>query len=376
MMTVIIGVCNQPADEQRLAGDEDESMVEAKIKCISMFSLWLYFIRLLLLWHSVASCISGKRRRRIIRGQQHWWDKMAELAEMPFPERPEKKVFKPKCPELETLSDYSGGASKEFWEKFPENLDVGGDPPYKIDSSMLWRRSVAAGCPQLDLVEKVCKDISEGCSYRVNPQRIPVTWSKNAPSAIQEGEKVTDAIATWVKQRIVAGPFTSAPPDVIVNSIMATPKPTGAVRIIVNQSSPVGRSVNDHVDDSGWDYESRMGGIKDILRAINAVGKGALLAKIDWNNAYKHFQVDESNHRYNYFKWLDRLFVELCLVFGNINSVGIYDRGARCVKNCVLCETGFLSHMAIQHLDDLCAVGRPDTGHPSVGWPCGSRTLG
>ena len=48
MMTVIIGVCNQPADEQRLAGDEDESMVEAKIKCISMFSLWLYIIRLLL----------------------------------------------------------------------------------------------------------------------------------------------------------------------------------------------------------------------------------------------------------------------------------------------------------------------------------------
>ena len=47
-MTVIIGVCNQPADEQRLAGDEDESMVEAKIKCISMFSLWLYIIRLLL----------------------------------------------------------------------------------------------------------------------------------------------------------------------------------------------------------------------------------------------------------------------------------------------------------------------------------------
>ena len=48
MMTVIIGVCNQPADEQRLAGDEDESMAEAKIKCISMFSLWLYIIQLLL----------------------------------------------------------------------------------------------------------------------------------------------------------------------------------------------------------------------------------------------------------------------------------------------------------------------------------------
>ena len=52
---------------------------------------------------------------------------MAELAEMPFPERPPKKAFKAKCPELETLSDYSAGASKEFWEKFPKNLDVGGN---------------------------------------------------------------------------------------------------------------------------------------------------------------------------------------------------------------------------------------------------------
>ena len=70
---------------------------------------------------------------------------MAELAEMPFPDRPPKKVFKAKCPELETLSDYSAGASKEFWEKFPKNLDLGGEPPYKIDSAMLWKRSVAAG---------------------------------------------------------------------------------------------------------------------------------------------------------------------------------------------------------------------------------------
>ena len=46
-MTVRIEVCNQTA-KKRLAGDEDESMVEAKIKCISMFSLWLYIIRLLL----------------------------------------------------------------------------------------------------------------------------------------------------------------------------------------------------------------------------------------------------------------------------------------------------------------------------------------
>ena len=286
---------------------------------------------------------------------------MAVLAKQPFPARPPMKVFKPKCPEIPKLDSYQAGADDKFWEVFPKNLDLEGEPPYKIDAGLLYRRSVEAGCTQLDLLEKVCQDICEGCDYRVNELRLPVTWSRNAPSAIEEGEKVTDAIALLVKQQIVAGLFVTAPPNVIVNSIMATPKPTGAVRIIVNQSSPVGCSVNDHIDVSGWDYETKMGGVKDLLRAINATGHGALLAKIDWNNVYKHFQVNSSNQRFNYFKWLDRLFIELCLVFGNINSAGIYDHGARCVKNCVINETGFLSHMAVQHLHDMCAVGRADT---------------
>ena len=44
-----------------------------------------------------------------------------------------------------------------------------------------------------------------------------------------------------------------------------------------------------------------------------------------------------------------------------MNSAGIYDHGACCVKNCVINETGFLSHMVVQHLHDMCAVGRADT---------------
>ena len=57
----------------------------------------------------------------------------------PFPDRPPMKIFKPKCPELRTLQDYSKDAPEDYWKAFPRNLDVGGGSPYKINTSVLRR---------------------------------------------------------------------------------------------------------------------------------------------------------------------------------------------------------------------------------------------
>ena len=69
--------------------------------------------------------------------------------------------------------------------------------------------------------------------------------------------------------------------------MMATAKSTGAVRIIINHSSPKLRSVSDFFNDSGGDNQALMGGLRELLRAINFAGRGAKIAKCDWNNAYK-----------------------------------------------------------------------------------------
>lgn len=50
---------------------------------------------------------------------------------------------------------------------------------------------------------------------------------------------------------------------------------------------------------------------------------------------------------------MDRYFVELCLVFGCVSSVGLYDRGARVIIWIALRETGFPFWCCIQHLDDM-----------------------
>ena len=93
-----------------------------------------------------------------------------------------------------------------------------------------------------------------------------------------------DAIGQWVKDKIVAGPFDSAPNNAFVNGIMTRAKPTGAVRIIINQSSPKGRSINDHLLEVS---PVTMEGIREFVRALNFCGRKAVIWKADWNNAYK-----------------------------------------------------------------------------------------
>ena len=119
-------------------------------------------------------------------------------------------------------------------------------------------------------------------------------------------------MASWVKEEIVSGPFDSCPVYATVNSLQTAPKPTGAVRIIVNSSVPRGKSVNDCLKDKNM-YPAFMGGIKELLVALNYCGRGAELCKVDWVNAYKHFWVKEKQIKYQWMKFLEKFFVELCL---------------------------------------------------------------
>ena len=60
--------------------------------------------------------------------------------------------------------------------------------------------------------------------------------------------------------------------------------------------------------------------------------------------------------------WLSKYFVDLCLVFGCVSSVGIYDRLARLMWLIVAALLFYPRFLVIQHLDDLCMVGRGDDG--------------
>ena len=193
-----------------------------------------------------------------------------EIMNHPPPDMPPLKVFTPKCPELEKLSSYNGEAKEEFWQSFPVYRNMHGKSPYKLRADVLVQLAEGVVVADMETVRAVANDIIHGCDLKVDGDKCPPSRSTNAPSAKNNGYKVTDALATWIKSQIVCGPFDTCPNRAVVNGLMTRPKPNGSIRIIVNQSAPENKSVNDFVDKKA--YPSYMGGVKELLRAINYCG--------------------------------------------------------------------------------------------------------
>ena len=232
----------------------------------------------------VVLLFTGLWRNAIQLRTVEWIKLMLEMAKNPPPVAPPLKLFKPKCPELQELKSYHFGAPASYWDDFPVHRNLHSQSPYSLDSQLLLAMSIKVGVRDLHTVRWVCKNIEEGCDLKVDATNCKPTRSPNAPSARKEGLRVMDAIGQWVKDKIVAGPFDSAPNNAFINGIMTKAKPTGAVRIIINQNSPKGRSINDnHLEE----YPVSMYGIREFVFALNFCGRKAIIWKADWNNAYK-----------------------------------------------------------------------------------------
>lgn len=277
---------------------------------------------------------------------------------MAVPDLPPAKVFKPKF-NLPILEDYRSCAPKGFWKLFPSNLTQ----PKKslVDGSALRALAVEAGFHDTDLLNAICRDLDTGAVIGcVGPCRKP-TRASNAPSAFEHGEKVTDAIADWLSKGFCYGPvpISKVPANAKFSGIMTRPKPSGAVRIILNLSAPDGCSVNDGINSS--DFPAVMSSTTKWLQALNRAGRGAKMAKVDWSDAYKHVGVALEDTELQWFSWLGMCFKELCLVFGGGSSAGIYDRLAKVVLFVVCFRSKFPRHLVCQHLDDCCACAPADS---------------
>jgi len=268
------------------------------------------------------------------------------------PDAPPLKVFKPKV-DLPVLEDYSLPPPVEFWEVFPKNFEKGRS---LISATRLRGIVLAVGTADPARLELVCRDLTSGADIGCRGSCRLASRSGNAPSALEFPREVTDAVASWVAAGFAIGPFSAeeTPADVKVNGIMTRPKPNGAVRIILNLSAPRGAAVNEGIDLA--EFPATMSSTGKWLAVLVAAGRGAFMIKMDWADAYKHVHVREEDVRLQWFSWLGMNFAEVCLVFGAVSSVGIYDRAAKAVLELVLRISGFPPRMVCQHLDDVCAA--------------------
>ena len=271
-----------------------------------------------------------------------------ELVPLPLP-----KTFRAKH-NLKALRDYRRPAPPDFWNNFPVNLSK----PAKslVSADKLEAMALSVGTVDKQMLEKVLFDLRFGAKIGCkSPYRLP-SRATNAPSAYEDGEKVTDAICDWVKKGFAFGPVDKdqVPAGAKLSGIMTRSKPDGSVRIILNLSSPAGKAVNEGI--SSEDFPTTMSSTSKWLRALNKAGRFCLISKCDWSDAYKHVAVHHEDLHLQWFSWLGRYFCELCLVFGCVSSAGIYDRLAKVVLQIILHRSGMDPSMVIQHLDDVCAA--------------------
>jgi len=113
----------------------------------------------------------------------------------------------------------------------------------------------------------------------------------NMQSAHEHPQVIRDYIAQECAEGRILGPFVlSKLPDVQVSRFGVIPKKGhNKWRLILDLSSPEGRSVNDGInpDLCSLSYVS----IDDAARAVVKAGRGALLAKVDIKSAYRIVEV-------------------------------------------------------------------------------------
>ncbi len=288
-----------------------------------------------------------------MRAVQGWRKRVGDVCRGTGPGLLKKKTFKPKF-ELPKLASYSEAAAAVFWNAFPKKEIRKGVS--LVDAAALRRVAARTGSSDWQRLEKACTDVSEGADIGCAKAFRAASVSGNTKGSYKFGPQVTDEIAGWVAAGFAAGPMDEeeVPAEAKINSILCREKPNGAVRVILNLSAPKGLSVNDGIDAS--EFPAVMSSTGRWLAVLNEAGHGCKMVKIDWAAAYKHIAVREEDRNLQWFSWLGKYFVELCLVFGGASSAGIYDRLAKTVLDLVIRESGFAADMVCQHLDNVCAA--------------------
>ena len=228
--------------------------------------------------------------------------------------------------ELAKLSDYSGGASQEFWNIFPKS-----EIPTSVKTSVnvdilevkIEEKKSKLLTHQYERAKKAVNFLRFGApAYQINT--LPSCFVKNTPSTAEFGSDVADAVASWVKKGFASGPFKEPPlPNFRVNCFMAVNQGT-KVRPILNISVPENSSFNDNVDVFELEKVT-MCTARSFSYAVLAAGKGAKMYKSDVCDAYKIVPARIEDLRLQGFGFLGAFFCENRMAFGGKPSVSNYD---------------------------------------------------
>lgn len=265
--------------------------------------------------------------------------------------------MKKKNPEIPKLPSYDKDPGEEFWKKFPfRALPV--KPESNVNGELLKEKFVENAekltNSQLKRGFKAANMIIEGahCCQRND---LPACMQKNADNTLLHGEAVTDTVASWIKDKFVAGPFKEPPTSKFrVNCLMAIDQGL-KIRPVLNGSLPENNSLNSNVDPAQVE-QVEMCSARCFSYSVKEAGVNAYIAKMDMQNAYKNVPCVPSEYRLQGFHWLGRYFVETTQIFGAKTAVCNFDVLGNSLLTLTLTECSIHRSLVHRQLDDVPVV--------------------
>ena len=130
--------------------------------------------------------------------------------------------------------------------------------------------------------------------------------------------------------------------------IIRKPHQPGKFRLIVNLSSPEGASVNDAISPELASVQYTT--VRQAALKVAALGKGALLAKMDLHSAYRKVPVHQADQPLLGIRWGGKIYKDCALPFGLRSAPKLFTAVADALSWALACEQ--VTNL-IHYLDDF-----------------------
>ena len=221
-----------------------------------------------------------------------------------------------------------------------------------------WEQALA-GHPDRAYAAYICEGLREG--FRVGFERGHSlrSASHNMPSTELKPEKISEYIEKELARGRMIGPLPLTwRPHLHINRFGLIPKGhnTGKYRLITDLSFPRGASVNDGIspDLSTLSYIT----VDQVAEVAHRLGRGALLAKMDIESAYRLIPVHPQDRILQGMEWLGNVYVDPRLPFGLRSAPKIFNAVADALCWC-LEQAGI--RCVMHYLDDYIIIAPPDS---------------
>ena len=221
-----------------------------------------------------------------------------------------------------------------------------------------WERTLAQH-PDGEFAGYVLRGIAEG--FRIGYSR--ASWPcESARRNMQSAKENSEVVRGYLEEEMAAGRVVGPLEMGSVQGVQISPfgvipkSQPGKWRLIVDLSSPQGKSVNDGIRKEWCSlvYTS----VDDVVKIIRGLGCGALMAKVDIKAAYRMVPVHPDDRYLLGMQWDGKLYIDTALPFGLCSAPKIFNALADAIE-WVLCARGvkYVRH----YLDDFILLGPAGT---------------